>query len=134
VAAPETASPPAPSLPQSNQAVVPPAHLQIEVLRRPVESTQYTSEQFAVKAREFGVRRSMGRTGVCFDNAMAESFNAALKTERVHRTVYPTREHARTDIARYIEFRYNRRRLHSGLGYKTPYEARQEFWNRQSAA
>jgi putative transposase len=95
---------------------------------------QYTSEQFAVKAREFGVRRSMGRTGVCFDNAMAESFNAALKTERVHRTVYPTREHARTDIARYIEFRYNRRRLHSGLGYKTPYEARQEFWNRQSAA
>jgi transposase InsO family protein len=65
---------------------------------------------------------------------MAESFNAALKVERVHRTAYPTREHARKDIARYIEFRYNRKRLHSGLGYKTPYEVRQEFQARQSAA
>lgn len=95
---------------------------------------QYTSQQFATRTGGLGVRRSMGRTGVCFDNAMAESFNAVLKIERVHRTTYPTREHARTDIARYIEFRYNRKRLHSGLGYKTPFEARQEFLNRQSAA
>lgn len=51
---------------------------------------------------------------------MAESFFAALKNERVHRTVYPTREMARKDIARYIEFRYNSKRLHSGLGYRTP--------------
>jgi transposase InsO family protein len=95
---------------------------------------QYTSEEFSEKARILDIRRSVGRTGVCWDNAMAESFNAALKVERVHRTVYPTREHARKDIARYIEFRYNRRRLHSGLGYKTPYEVRQEFQERQSAA
>ena len=45
------------------------------------------------------------------DNALAESFNAAVKVERVNRTVYPTREHARKDVARYIEFRYN-----EGLG------------------
>ncbi len=95
---------------------------------------QYTSEEFAEKARNLNIRRSVGRTGVCWDNAMAESFNAALKVERVHRTVYPTREHARKDIARYIEFRYNRRRLHSGLGYRTPYEVRLEFQERQSAA
>jgi putative transposase len=95
---------------------------------------QYTSEEFAEKTRNLNIRRSVGRTGVCWDNAMAESFNAALKVERVHRTVYPTREHARKDIARYIEFRYNRRRLHSGLGYKTPYEVRLEFQERQSAA
>jgi putative transposase len=95
---------------------------------------QYTSGQFAEKARSLNVRRSVGRTGVCYDNAMAESFNAALKVERVHRTAYPTRAHARTDIARYIEIRYNRQRLHSGLGYKTPYEVHQEFLNRQSAA
>jgi transposase InsO family protein len=95
---------------------------------------QYTSEEFAEKTRNLNIRRSVGRTGVCWDNAMAESFNAALKVERVHRTVYPTREHARKDIARYIEFRYNRKRLHSGLGYKTPYEIRQEFQERQSAA
>jgi putative transposase len=68
---------------------------------------QYTSQDFAVAAAQLGVRRSVGRTGSCFDNAQAESFNAALKVERVNRTVYPTREHARTDVARYIEFRYN---------------------------
>lgn len=85
--------------------------------------TQYTSEAFAKRTSELGVRRSVGRTGVCFDNAQAESFNAAVKVERVNRTVYPTREHARTDVARYIEFRYNTRRLHSALGYRTPQEA-----------
>src|SRR3954453_897990 len=65
--------------------------------------TQYTSEAFAAVAEELGIRRSVGRTGSCFDNALAESFNAALKVERVNRTVYPTREHARADVTRYIE-------------------------------
>jgi len=46
---------------------------------------------------------------------MAESFNAAVKVERVNRTAYPTREHARKDVARYIELRYNTKRLHSAL-------------------
>ncbi|MGH3873036.1 MAG: IS3 family transposase, partial [Pseudonocardiaceae bacterium] len=63
-----------------------------------------------------------------------ESFFAALKNELVHRTVYPTREHARRDIARYIEVRYNTQRLHSGLDYKTPREVRDEYLNRQYAA
>ena len=52
-------------------------------------------------------------------NTLAESFNAAVKVERAHRTVYPTREHARRDVARYIEFRYNSQRLHSALDYQT---------------
>ena len=46
-------------------------------------------------SRELGLRQSVGRTGICYDNAMAESFFGALKNERVHRTVYPTRAHAR---------------------------------------
>ena len=96
--------------------------------------TQYTSDAFAEVAAELGIRRSVGRTGVCFDNAQAESFNAALKVERVNRTVYPTREHARADVARYIEFRYNRQRLHSALGYKTPHEVHNEYLNGQLAA
>jgi hypothetical protein len=83
------------------------------VLRRPVESGNYTSAEFAATLTELGLRRSVGRTGICYDNAMAESFFAALKNERVHRTAYPTRAHARADIARYIEFWYNRNRLHS---------------------
>ena len=96
--------------------------------------TQYTCEAFAVAAGEHRIRRSVGRTGVCFDNAQAESFNAALKVERVNRTVYPTREHARADVARYIEFRYNTKRLHSALGYRTPQEVHDEHLNQQSAA
>jgi putative transposase len=96
-----------------------------------------TSQAFANKTAELGIRRSVGRAGVCFDNAQAESFNAAVKVERVNRTVYPTREHARKDVARYIEFRYNRKRLHSAnsaLGYQTPEEAYNEYLNRQTAA
>ena len=96
--------------------------------------TQYMSGAFAEAAQRLDVRQSVGRTGVCFDNAQAESFNAALKVERVNRTVYPTREHARTDIARYIEFRYNRKRLHSALGYRTPQEVYDEYQNGQLAA
>ena len=76
----------------------------------------------------------MGRTGICFDNSLAESLNAALKVERVHRTAYPTRKKAREDIARYIELRYNRTRLHSALAYRTPQEALDEYLNQQLAA
>jgi len=71
---------------------------------------------------------------VCWDNAMAESFNGALKNERVYRTVYPTKRHAISDVTRYIEFRYNTRRIHSGLGYRTPQEVHDEYLNRQLAA
>jgi transposase InsO family protein len=96
--------------------------------------SNYTSAEFATTLRRLKIRQSVGRTGICYDNAMAESFNAALKVERVHRTTYPTRERARTDIASYIELRYNTKRLHSGLGYRTPQEARDDYLNRQSAA
>jgi transposase InsO family protein len=96
--------------------------------------TQYTSAAFTSATNRLNIRRSVGATGVCFDNALAESFNAAVKVERVHRTVYPTREHARKDVTRYIEFRYNTQRLHSGLGYQTPHEVYTEHLNRQLTA
>ena len=64
----------------------------------------------------------MGRVGQCWDNALAESFFGALKNELVHRTVFPTKKRARRAVAEYIEVFYNRTRLHSGLGYKTPAE------------
>jgi transposase InsO family protein len=56
--------------------------------------SQYTSAEFAAALAHHTMRQSLGRTGVCYDNALAESFNAALKVERVHRTAYPTRKHA----------------------------------------
>ena len=66
--------------------------------------------------------RSVGRTGSCFDNALAESTNGFLKVELVNRKEFPTREIAAKEIARWIELFYNQRRLHSGLGYMTPNE------------
>lgn len=96
--------------------------------------SNYTSAEFAAVLERLGIRQSVGRTGICFDNALAESFNAALKVERVHRTAYPTREKARDDIARYIELRYNRVRLHSALGYRTPQEVHDEYLSMQAAA
>jgi putative transposase len=96
--------------------------------------SNYTSAEYAATLKELKIRQSVGRTGICYDNALAESFFAALKTERVHRTQYPTREHARRDIARYIELHYNTKRLHSALEYRTPKEVHDEYLNRQFAA
>ena len=96
--------------------------------------SNYTSAEFANALNELGIRQPVGRAGSCYDNAIAESLNAALKVERVHRTAYPTRKKAYTDIAAYIELHYNSTRLHSGLGYRTPSGARDEYLNRQPAA
>ena len=66
---------------------------------------------------------------------MAESFFAALKNERVYRTQYPTREHARRDVVRYIEFWYNSKRRHSGASVPDPAGGvHDEYLEQQSAA
>lgn len=96
--------------------------------------TQYTSAEYAATLDELELRHSLGRTGICWDNALAESFFASLKNERVHHMVYPTRKKAKEDIAHYIELFYNRRRIHSTLGYRTPHEVRNEYLNSQLAA
>jgi putative transposase len=96
--------------------------------------SNYTSAKFAGTLKRNHLRQSVGRTGICYDNAMAESFFAALKNERVHRTQYPTRAHAYRDIARYIEFWYNTRRRHSGLQYRTPQQVHNEWMEQQITA
>lgn len=96
--------------------------------------TQYTSAEYRKMLARLGLCHSVGRTGQCWDNALAESFFATLKNERVHHMVYPTRKKAERDIAHYIELFYNRRRIHSALGYRTPHEARTEYLNSQLAA
>jgi transposase InsO family protein len=63
---------------------------------------------------------------VCWDNAAAESFFASLKNEMYHREPFPTRARARFAVADYIEVFYNRKRLHSSLGYRTPAEAHRD--------
>ncbi len=94
--------------------------------------SNYTSAEFAGALESLGIRQSVGRTGICFDNALAESVNGTLKVELVHRTVYATRQKAYDDIAQWIELRYNRTRLHSALGYRTPQEVKDEYLNGQA--
>ena len=96
--------------------------------------SQYTSQRFLNHLKGYGIRPSVGRTGVCWDNAWAESFNATLKNERVHRMVYPMKDKAVKDIASWIELRYNHLRLHSALGYRTPNEVERELLNLTKAA
>jgi transposase InsO family protein len=81
---------------------------------------QYTSAQHARLAARHGVRLSVGRRGQCWDNAVAESFFATLKTELIHRQAWPTRTAVRQAIFEYIEGWYNTRRRHSSLGYRSP--------------
>lgn len=87
---------------------------------------QYTSAQYAQHCARLGIRRSLGRTGMCWDNAMVESFFGALKQELVHRSRFATRAQARQAIFAWIQTWYNRKRLHSALGYASP-----EHWERQ---
>ena len=87
------------------------------MLRRPLESAQYTSAQHARLAKRHGVRLSVGRRGQCWDNAVAESFFATLKTELIHRQAWPTRKAAHQATFEYIEGWYSTRRRHSSLGY-----------------
>jgi len=71
---------------------------------------------------------------VCWDNAAAESFFASLKNEMYYRHTFATRTRARFAVADYIEIFYNRRRLHSTLGYRTPFEALTEHRTAATAA
>ena len=75
---------------------------------------------------------SMSRKGNCWDNAVAESFNSTLKTELVHRTIFLTRENAKTTISEWIEVVYHRQRRHSSIGYSTPIAYEESFYADQA--
>jgi putative transposase len=84
--------------------------------------SQYTSREFMVLLAANRMRRSLSRPRQCWDNAVAESFFGTLKEELVYRQPWPTRIAARRAVFEYIEVFYNRRRLHSSLGYRSPVE------------
>ena len=83
---------------------------------------QYCATAFRALTADCGIVQSMSRKGDCWDNACAETFFKSLKTELIGDRVFETREQARREIFEYIEVFYNRRRLHSYLGYLTPAE------------
>jgi putative transposase len=83
---------------------------------------QYASDAFRAELSNAGSKQSMSRKGNCWDNAVSESFFGALKTELIHRYAFESQKHAEVAIFEYIEIFYNKRRLHSALGYLTPEE------------
>jgi putative transposase len=96
--------------------------------------TQYTSLAFGARMRAAGIAASMGSVGDSYDNAMAESFFASLETELIDRSTWRTHAEARAAVFDWIEVFYNRERLHSALGYRTPEEYEEHHRRRSSAA
>ncbi len=95
---------------------------------------QFAAHGYRRRLRLHGMLCSMSRKGDCWDNAPMESFFATLKGELVEGRDYLTRDEARADVFQYVEGFYNRRRLHSGLGYLTPEQKLAAFQAAASAA
>lgn len=91
--------------------------------------SQYASADYQSLLVKYGIHCSMSRKGDCWDNAPVESFFGSLKQELVFHQRYPTRFHARQSIFDYIERFYNRHRLHSTLGYKSPVNYEADYFN-----
>ena len=87
---------------------------------------QYAATDYQQLLTGWPITPSMSRRGNCHDNAVSESFFATLKSELVHREQYRTREQAHASIFEYMEVFYNRKRLHSRLGYCSPVEFEQD--------
>lgn len=93
-----------------------------ELLHHSDRGSQYTSYEYRRALARHGITVSMSRIGNCWDNAVAESFFATFKNELVHGRSWSSRLELRAACFEYVELFYNRRRLHSSLGYKTPSE------------
>ena len=91
------------------------------------QGSQYAAVEYRRLLYVGGFRQSMSRKGNCYDNAQAESFFSRFKAELVENGVFESVEDARSEIFSYIEGYYNRIRLHSGLGYKSPLEFEKEL-------
>ncbi len=96
--------------------------------------SQYTSTEFRKLLQRHGVRQSLSRPRQCWDNAVAESFFSTLKSELVYRQPLPTRAAARQAVFEYIEVFYNRKRIHSALGYCSPADYERSLPTRDAAS
>ena len=106
----------------------------IEVLQRPVESTQFTSWTFTRRVHESGLIPSMGSIGDCYDNAVIEAFWGRMQTELLNRRTWRTRIELANSMFEYLEIFHNRRRRHSALGMLTPLEYETLYQQRQPVA
>jgi putative transposase len=99
-----------------------PSNIPPRVLRRPVEFTQYAAHAYRRLLEKNGMRCSMSRRGNCWDNAPMESFFGSMKSELGENVGFETRREAKAAIFGFVETFYNRRRLHSAIGYRSPIE------------
>ena len=97
-----------------------------ELMHHSDRGVQYASDSYQRLLTDHGITPSMSRRGNCYDNAVTESLFSTVKRELTHHENYATREEASQSLFEYIEVFYNRRRIHSTLGYRSPaeYEAR----------
>lgn len=100
-----------------------------ELVSHSDRGSQYASEAVRQRLALLGITASMSRKGNCYDNAYAESFFHTLKTELVYRNRFNTKQEAMAAIFKYIEVWYNKTRLHSSLGYKSPIDYEQTYLN-----
>lgn len=95
-------------------------HRRATVILHSDRGSQYAARGIGQLCAAHGIRQSMSRRGNCWDNAPSESFFATLKRECVNEHVFVNRTEARSAIFAYIEIYYNRERLHSAIGYRSP--------------
>lgn len=89
--------------------------------------SQYASIDYRLKLSSYEMQASMSRRGNCYDNASMESFHSILKKELVYCKKFKTKQQAYSEIYRYIEFFYNRKRIHGSLGYLSPVRFAAQF-------
>lgn len=89
--------------------------------------SQYAAIRYQKLLWKYKMQSSMSRKGNCWDNSPMESFFRTLKVEHVYHETFETREEAKQSIFEWIEGFYNRKRIHSSLGYKTPIDVENNF-------
>ncbi len=104
-----------------------------ELIHHSDRGSQYASKAFRKLLTQHGIEGSMSRKGDCWDNSVAESFFATLKSERIRWRSYATRAEAKQDIIDYVVMFYNSQRLHSYLDYQSPNEFERNGLLKQAA-
>jgi len=113
-----------------NKAIAARKHLGTsKLIHHSDQGVQYAADEYVERLKQFGIQISMSRKGNVYDNAFAESFMKTIKVEEVYINDYETFEDALKNIGHFIEKVYNKKRLHSGIGYLPPEKFEQEVLN-----
>lgn len=100
-----------------------------QVLHHSDRGSQYASKDYQDRLKQYQMIGSMSRKGNCYDNACIESFHSIIKKELIYLEKFKTREEAKKYVYEYIEFFYNRKRIHSSIGYFSPLQYERMYYN-----